>query len=147
MEAKKFVFPLSESLHYRFPTHVNNLVIDRKESETSEVFLVVIEPSEAAPVHIHHDTEQVYFMLQGVGELRIGEENAQYFTIRKDDVVRIPPHTPHSVKCQGDETVKYVCVDCFVGGRPTAEPTWDAHVAVLCKSKGWDLVTGVPMSE
>jgi mannose-6-phosphate isomerase-like protein (cupin superfamily) len=144
---KQYVFPLKKALHYRFPTHVNNLVMDRKDAETSEVFLVVIEPSQAAPVHVHHDTEQVYYMMEGVGELRIGEEDAEYFTIQPGDVVRIPPHTPHSVKCQGETTVKYLCVDCFVGGRPEAEPTWDSHVAVLCQGKGWDLVHGTPLEE
>lgn len=144
---KQYVFSTNKTLHYRFPTHINNLVMDRKDATTSEVFIVIVEPSGAAPVHVHHDTEQVYYMLEGVGELRIGEEAPRFFAIRPGDIVRIPPSTPHSVKCQGDQNVKYLCVDCFVGGRPEAEPTWDSHVAEICKGKGWAPVHGVPIEE
>ena len=28
----------------------------------------------------------------------------------------------------------YLSVDCFLEGRPTAEPTWERHVRVMCKT-------------
>ncbi len=34
--------------------------------------------------------------------------------------------------------MRYVGVDCFVGGRPAAEPTWDSHIRVMCKQNDWD---------
>ena len=32
----------------------------------------------------------------------------------------------------------YLSVDCFLEGHPTAEPTWERHVRVMCKTNGWD---------
>jgi len=29
-------------------------------------------------------------------------------------------------------------VDCFVGGKPKDEPTWESHVSAICKLNGWD---------
>lgn len=33
----RYVFSTADTIHYRFPTHVNDLVMDRAESETAEV--------------------------------------------------------------------------------------------------------------
>ena len=67
----QYVF--NEPLRYRFPTHVNDLVMDRVEAETSEVFIVVLEPGEAPPLHVHDDTEQIFYIMEGRGLLQIGD--------------------------------------------------------------------------
>ena len=72
----RYVFSTVDTTVYRFPTHVNELVLDRSESTVTEVFIVVLEPGEAPPLHKHPDTEQVFYMLQGEGELRVGDEAA-----------------------------------------------------------------------
>jgi mannose-6-phosphate isomerase-like protein (cupin superfamily) len=133
----QFVFPASRVKHYRFPTHVNDLVVDRADSETSEVFVVVLEPGEAPPLHKHDDTEQVFYILEGEGVLRIGSEKQEH-AVRPADVIRIPPTVLHSIQCTSKQPLRYLAVDCFVGGRPQAEPTWDAHVQVMCRQNGWN---------
>ena len=133
----QFVFPTSKVKHYRFPTHANNLVIDRAAAETSEVFVVVLQPGEAPPLHQHGDTEQIFYVLTGRGILRIGI-GQKTVPVRIGDVVRIPPKTLHSIRCRGKKPLCYLAVDCFVGGRPKKEPTWDSHVKVLCQQHGWD---------
>ena len=52
--------------------------------------------------------------------------------MKPGDVVRIPPHTLHSIKCDSATTLRYLSVDAFVGEKPAAEPTWDSHVQTLC---------------
>jgi mannose-6-phosphate isomerase-like protein (cupin superfamily) len=133
----KFVFPTTGAKHYRFPTHTNHLVVDREESQTSEVFVVVLAPGEAPPLHLHDDTEQVFYILEGEGILRIGSEK-QEFPVRAADVVRIPPATLHSIQCTGKKPLRYLAIDCFVNGRPAVEPTWDSHVRVVCHQNGWN---------
>lgn len=133
----QYVFPISKTKHYRFPTHVNDLVIDRSESATSEVFVVVLEPGEAPPPHKHDDTEQVFYVMDGEGILTVDETGEEY-EVHKADVVRIPPSTLHSIRCTGGKTLKYLSIDCFVEGRPKAELTWDSHVKVMCSQNGWN---------
>ncbi len=133
----QYVFSTQHTTRYRFPTHVNELVMDRAEAETSEVFIVVLEPGEAPPLHVHHDTEQIFYVLEGKGLLQIGE-SAERYAIQPGDVVRIPPHTYHRIFCDGDRPLRYLSVDCFVGGKPKDEPTWDAHVRAVCALQGWD---------
>ena len=137
MPKNKFVFSTRETVHYRFPTHANDLVMDRAESEISEVFIVVLEPGEGPPLHLHHDTEQIFYVLEGAGVLQIGDALREN-PIGPGDVVRIPPHTLHRIECHGPAPLRYLSVDCFVGGRPAAEPTWESHVMTMCSENGWD---------
>ncbi|MBZ5499511.1 MAG: cupin domain-containing protein [Acidobacteriia bacterium] len=137
MQRNKFVFSTKETVRYRFPTHVNDLVMDRAEAETSEVFLVVLEPGEGPPLHVHHDTEQIFYIMEGAGVLQVGEL-LQSCPVNPGDVVRIPPHTLHRVQCQGSHALRYLSVDCFVGGRPAEEPTWESHVKAMCAQNGWN---------
>lgn len=133
----QYVFPTSKVKRYRFPTHVNDLVVDRADAATSEVFVVVLQPGEAPPLHKHDDTEQIFYVLDGAGVLSIGAKRKR-FPVRVGDVVRVPPKMLHSIQCRGGKALCYLAVDCFVGGRPKKEPTWDSHVKALCKQQGWN---------
>ncbi len=136
MEHSQYVFSTNEIVRYRFPTHVNDLVMDRAQAEASEVFVVVLEPGEAPPLHVHHDTEQVFYIIEGTGVLHIG--NDETYAVKPGDVVRIPRSIFHRIQCEGAHPLRYLSVDCFVGGKPDQEPTWESHVRVICKQNGWD---------
>jgi mannose-6-phosphate isomerase-like protein (cupin superfamily) len=133
----RYVFSTSGVKRYRFPTHINDLVMDRSEARNSEVFVVVVAAGKAAPLHKHDDTEQVFHVTQGRGALVVGRKGRE-FPVAVGDVVRIPPGTWHTIRCQGRRTLKYLAIDCFGGQRAHDEPTWDAHVRVLCRQQGWD---------
>lgn len=98
---------------------------------------MVLDPGEAPPLHKHDDTEQIFYVLEGEGTLRIGPGQQEY-PVHPGDVVRIPPTTLHSIQCAGKQPLRYLAVDCFVGGRPQQEPSWDDHVKVMCRQQGWD---------
>ena len=127
-----------KTIRYRFPTHTNLLVMDRSQAEAAEAFLVVLEPKEAPPLHVHDDTEQVFYVMRGAGTLYIGAGASQRFRVKKGDLVRIPPHTLHRIRSSGTQRLVYLSVDCFPGGRPKDEPTWESHVRVMCQLNGWD---------
>ena len=133
----QFVFSTRKTKRYLFPTHVNDLVLDRANAQTSEVFVVVLKPGEAPPLHRHNDTEQIFYVLKGKGVLRIGAAK-KTFWVKPGDIVRIPPKTRHSIQAAGGKSLRYLAIDCFLKGRPTTEPTWDAHVEVLCRQQGWN---------
>jgi quercetin dioxygenase-like cupin family protein len=133
----RFVFSTTDTTRYRYPTHVNELVLDRAEATTTEVFIVVLEPGEAPPLHQHDDAEQIFYVLAGAGVLTIGEPG-QTLAVKPGDVVRIPPATLHSIRCDGEAALRYLSVDAFVGEKDPSEPTWDDHVKTLCNRFGWD---------
>lgn len=141
-----YVYPTGKVRRYRFPTHTNDLVIDRSETASSEVFIVVLDPGEAPPLHQHEDMEQIFYILEGRGRLEIEEPSrGEMHMVGPGDVVHIPPHTPHRIECAGDSMLRYLAVDCFLPERRPGEPTWDDHVRTICREQGWsyrDVVAG-----
>ncbi|HXS92983.1 MAG TPA: cupin domain-containing protein [Candidatus Limnocylindrales bacterium] len=135
--AGQYVFSTRRTVRYRFPTHTNNLILDRAQATASEAFMVVLEPGEAPPLHAHHDTEQIFYVVSGTGTLYVGDQPGNRFRVNPGDLVRIPPRTFHRIRCRGSEQLVYLSVDCFPGGRPKDEPTWESHVRVMCAQNGW----------
>ena len=138
MSDKKYIFSTKNLTRYEFPTHINDIVMDRSEAQFSEVFMVIIEPGKAPPVHKHDDTEQVFYILEGTGILNIGKGTRELFTVKPGDVVRIPLSTWHSITADPGNNLKYLAIDCFGQNRNEDEPTWDAHVKVICREQGWN---------
>lgn len=135
----QYVFHADDAFRYRFPTHTNDLIMDRADGAASEAFFVVLEPGEAPPLHVHHEAEQVFFVLEGEGTLGVGPDAAERHPLRPGDFVRTPPGVPHQVSCTGPSRFVYLSIDCFTAGPPAAEPTWDSHVEVMCATNGWDI--------
>ncbi len=134
----RYVFDSKDVVRYRFPTHTNDLIMDRADASAAEAFFVILEPGEAPPIHVHPDAEQLFFVLEGAGELGIGPDATERYPLKPGDFVRTPPGTPHSVRCPGPERFVYLSIDCFVAGPDPAEPTWDRHVQAMCELNGWD---------
>jgi mannose-6-phosphate isomerase-like protein (cupin superfamily) len=133
----KYVFDTVDRTRYTFPTHINDLVIDRAEAAASEVFVVIIEPGKATHLHRHDDVEQVFYILKGKGVLYIGRDKKK-FLVKPAQVVKIPPKTLHTVRAQGKKALRYLCIDCFCPHRRNNEPTWEAHVRGICREQGYD---------
>jgi uncharacterized cupin superfamily protein len=64
----------------------------------------------AFPRHNHHANEEMFFILSGSGELRIGDER---FTLRAGDFIANPPggpETAHQIINTGSEELRYLAV-------------------------------------
>jgi mannose-6-phosphate isomerase-like protein (cupin superfamily) len=135
-----------DTKRYRFPTHTNDLIFDRAEARASESFFVVLEEGEAPPRHKHDDTEQVFYIIEGRGTLRIGD-NDKACRVKPGDVVLVPSRTWHSIRSSGGP-MRYLAVDCFLSEKARLEPTWDEHAQAMCRERGWDYakVTGRPQT-
>ena len=134
----KYVFDPRQVIRYRFPTHTNDLIMDRRDAAASEAFFVILEPGEAPPLHVHPDAEQVFYILEGVAQMTVGREDPETFALRAGDFVRTPPGVHHAVRNTGPGRFSYLSIDCFTAGPSAAEPTWDSHVRVMCAEHGWD---------
>ena len=138
MDLKSKTVSINAGQRYRFPTHVNDLLLDRKDTERSEVFLVVLEPGEAPPLHCHSDTEQVFCILEGSGQLRTGKQGTNRKKVKAGQVVFIPRNMAHTIINKGKVDLRYVAVNVLLN-RTVKEPTWDTHVEKVCKGFGWDI--------
>jgi len=73
--------------------------------------LTVLDPGKAAfPKHSHRANEEMFFVLEGVGKLRLGETE---YPVRAGDVIACPPggaDTAHQLINTGDGPMKYLAV-------------------------------------
>ena len=74
--------------------------------------LTVVPPGKAAfPAHNHHGMEEMFLVLEGEGELRVG---AQRWPVRAGDVIACPtggPETAHQLRnTSADRVLKYLGV-------------------------------------
>ena len=137
----KVVYSIADSVTegYYFPTHDNLLVMDRKNAETCEAFIVQVAPAKFTHRHVHDDTEQIFYILSGKGRLdleRGGKKES--FILNPKDFVHVPRNCFHQTFCEGTDSLKYLAIDCFPNGHNPAEPTWDSHARVVCDMKGWN---------
>lgn len=64
----------------------------------------------AFPFHNHHVNEEMFFILEGEGEVRIGDE---VFPIRTGDIIACPPggpETAHQIHNTGAAELRYLAV-------------------------------------
>ncbi len=73
--------------------------------------ITVVPPGKRAfPFHNHRVNEEMFFVLQGSGEIRIGESN---YAIRTGDVIACPAggrETAHQIINNGTEELRYLAV-------------------------------------
>ena len=66
----------------------------------------VVPPGSATIAHFHHRSEEIYLFTQGVGRMRLGDEEAP---VRAGDAVVIAPGTPHKLLNTGPEPLVLLC--------------------------------------
>lgn len=126
---------VTEGKRYTFKTHINDILLPREKAEAVEAFYVIIEPGKQTHMHVHGDTEQLYYVISGKGRGVFGHPDGRQeeFTMLPQDVIHVPRNTRHQIACAGAEPLTYLCVDAFPGGKPAAEPTWDSHYEAVMR--------------
>lgn len=73
--------------------------------------ITVLAPGKRAfPAHNHRANEEMFFILQGAGEIRVGPDS---FPVRKGDVIACPPggpETAHQIVNTSKEEMRYLAV-------------------------------------
>jgi len=77
--------------------------------------LTVLPPGKSqCPFHSHHGEEEMFFILEGEGELRFGEAR---YPIRKHDVIACPPggaDVAHQITNTGAVPMRYLSLSTLV---------------------------------
>lgn len=77
--------------------------------------LTEVAPGKAAfPLHSHRANEEMFFILEGVGELRLGDAT---YPVRQGDVIACPPggaQTAHQLRNTGEAPLRFLAVSTMI---------------------------------
>ena len=65
-----------------------------------------VRPGEATEEHVHPGTEEIYYLLQGRGRMRLGGEERE---VGPGDGIAIPPGSRHQIRNTGTEDLVFLC--------------------------------------
>jgi mannose-6-phosphate isomerase-like protein (cupin superfamily) len=65
-----------------------------------------LEPGQATERHYHARTEELYVLLEGVGEMEVEGERAQ---VGPGDAILIPPGAWHQIRSSDAEPLRFLC--------------------------------------
>lgn len=109
------------------------ILLAREESEGVEVSLLEYPPGARFPLNSHREMEELYLILEGGGEITVGDETRG---VTNGDLILVPRHTMHRIANTGDYVLRYLCVSTFPEGYPPDEKTWASHEEVVAREFG-----------
>ena len=65
-----------------------------------------VAPGASTMPHHHPRTEEIYYILEGTGQMRLGDETQ---AVGPGDAIAIPPGAVHTIVNAGDQTLKFLC--------------------------------------
>jgi len=65
-----------------------------------------LPPGASTTPHYHPLTEEIYYLLEGKGRMRIGDETRE---VGPGDAIAIPPGAVHTLTNTGSGTLKFLC--------------------------------------
>jgi mannose-6-phosphate isomerase-like protein (cupin superfamily) len=76
------------------------------------ISLAKLQPTLSYEKHDHQDHEELYYIINGNGKIKIGDEVARF---RDGDIIYIPEKTGHSITNDGNEMVEFLAFGGFTG--------------------------------
>ncbi len=100
--------------------------------------ITVVPPGKrAVPFHNHHANEEMFYILQGTGELRVGAER---YSLRPGDFIANPPGGPevaHQILNTGSEEMRYLAVSTMISPETVEYPD-SGKVALISRQPAPD---------
>lgn len=95
--------------------------VAREHSDNQHIFrrddfkmgLISVRPHEALPPHVHDHEEQLYYVIEGEGIIRMDDRE---FALRPGTAVMIAPGVVHGVTNPNDKPLRYL--DFFIDWGP-----------------------------
>ncbi len=84
-------------------------LVDRTTSSITQCSVAeeLLPPGAAVTPHLHRETEEVYYIIDGSGEMTVGDDCK---TVAAGDAIYIPRDTVHTLRNTGDVPMRIVLV-------------------------------------
>ena len=105
MKVRSIYIESSRSIHDGTTTQWRLFQEDEFLSTINGIVANIINPGKAMKPHQHENVEHVYFILGGVGIVRIGDEEQE---VREGDAIYMPPRLPHNLRNTGTYPLRFI---------------------------------------
>lgn len=111
IECKPFPFPMPEEVKVKYEGATMGQISSLIGAQKLGYNVTKIPPGKRAfPIHNHHVNEEMFFILEGEGQVRIGNE---IFSIKRGDVIACPPggkELAHQIVNNSSDELVYLSV-------------------------------------
>ncbi len=97
----------------------NGLDLKDIAKNIAAVYDTSLTSGESIPPHFHPDLEELYYILSGYGNIRIGEEEHE---VSRGDVVYIPQNKVHTLVNTAEVPLRFVTVSVSVKKKEDLQP-------------------------
>lgn len=101
------------------------VLIDRSETELTEVGWNSWNPKLNGPPHKHNDKDQIFYITDGTGKVKLGEET---FNVKPGDLAYVPAGLVHQTITTGNESLSYMLFNIFNNPEKEGHATFADHI-------------------
>ena len=101
------------------------VLLDRSETEKTEVALNIWPPSLDGPPHKHDEKEQIFYFTSGKGKVKIGSES---FNVETGNLAHLPAGVVHQTIVTGDEPLCYMLFNVFITDEKEGHASFAEHI-------------------
>jgi quercetin dioxygenase-like cupin family protein len=101
------------------------VVLDRSETQRTEIGLETWRAGLVGPPHKHDEKEQVFLITSGAGWVTVGGEK---HPVTKGDLNFIPAGVEHQTTASPDEALEYLLYNAFLDDHKEGHATFKEHI-------------------
>lgn len=87
------------------PGYRSFVLANKEHGVRSSASMGVIEPGKGAPLHFHHEVDEIILVLEGTLDFRLGDERR---LVGPNHTISIPARVPHAFTVVSDEPARIV---------------------------------------
>jgi quercetin dioxygenase-like cupin family protein len=101
------------------------VLIDRTDTELTEVALNTWRAGLVGPPHSHDQKEQIFYITSGTGMVKVSKEN---FNVKPGDLIYVPLGVEHQTIANDQEALNYVLFNVFNNPEKEGHGTFAEHI-------------------
>jgi len=115
------------------------VLIDRSETELTEIGWNCWRPDLDGPPHRHNDKDQVFYITSGEGTVRLGEK---LHPVKEGNLVYVPAGTTHQTITKAEGTLCYMLFNIFNNPSKEGHATFADHIEKVAQVRKQQAETG-----
>src|SRR4030042_2126259 len=115
------------------------VLVDRSETELTEIGWNCWRPSLDGPPHIHNDKDQIFYITDGEGIVKLGSDSHD---VTKGNLVYVPAGIIHQTITTGNHPLCYILFNVFNNPGKEGHATFAEHIEKVKKIRKKQAETG-----